>query len=137
MAGAPETSPEAAPDAEGPVWADFLLPMVMEKWGAPEPWLRPDGTARVLLFRSEEAARKVGRSVERTSAGLVDVVYQGHPAIADAVSLEEHVLDNYGPGRYRMVDQRMIAGAWRYAGSRVTDVSAQGLVERARAGVTS
>lgn len=96
-----------------------------------DPTELPEGTSRVLLFRAVAgpAPRKTGRRrsengdldgrfSQRLASGLVGIFYEGE-LVQSLRALEEHALVEYGPGRYRVVVQRMIDGCWTYLTSTV------------------
>lgn len=72
-----------------------------------DPTEMPPGSERVLVFRALDSGR--GRAL----GGLVDVLYRSSPATQSMRALEDYLYDTQGPGRYRVVIERMI-DAWHY-----------------------
>lgn len=98
-----------------------------------DPTELPDGTDRVLLFRAaappppRTGRRRSGqgdvdgRLGQRMASGLVGIFYRGE-SLRD---LEERALAEHGPGRYRLVVQRMADGCWTYVTSTVRAIGAE------------
>lgn len=94
------------------------IPTVEEASAVPiDPTEMLDGTERVLLFRA------LGDGLHRSTGGLVGIFYRG-PLVESMSSLERHALAAYGPGRYRIVVQRMVDGCWSYVTSTVMAIAA-------------
>lgn len=86
----------------------------------PDPSAVAEGTERVLLFRG---ALRVGH---RSAGGLVDIFYGGD-VLESLDAMERHALRAHGPGRYRVVVQRMTLGGWQYLTSTVVAVGSDPL----------
>jgi len=91
----------------------------------------PDGSERIIVFRAatpppppKPGRRRSGhgdvdgRLGQRSAAGLVGIFYQGE-LVQSIRALDEHVQNEFGPGRYRVVVQRILGGSWTYRMSTV------------------